>query len=161
MSLKAQIALLVSAFAALSCGKVIKNNCMGEVVTSDFAKLEFKSEEVIGKSLAFCKGGRSPKTVIAEVPSRKITSLSVGGETEYNSDGPTHLDGACNDNGRKTYQSSTVPVALRSESFNDAKLCYYNSEMTKVAIVQVNENCPEGTQQQLHPVDDCAELNKQ
>jgi hypothetical protein len=146
---------------SIGCAPLMKatgKKCVGEVESSEHVALGFRSQRTIGKTLNFCKGGATPQAVNAEIPDDNVRSMTVGYTHETNENGPMHWDGACNDMDRKEFVYSSVPVALSSESFADAKLCYYDTSKSNVAIVGVNENCPAGTIEQSSPVDDCSSL---
>jgi hypothetical protein len=158
MSIKAQLIILALLPAMFGCGKVFNNKCGGELSTTEQATVNYRSDLTIGKTLSFCKGGQTPKKVDVDIPDSTYPELVMDYKDELNDKGPKHWDGACNDMDRKSYQYLSVPIALTSDSFDQAKLCYYDSQKSKIAIVGSNEACPAGTRRQAIPVDDCSRL---
>ncbi len=130
---------------AIGC---VQRNCY--LKQHDVANLRSSSFE--SAQLTFCYGGTSPGKKTAKVSSRG-SAIELNA---YNADNrKSRIDGSCEDNHLVRDEYTYVPVALTSESFNDAKLCYFDAEKTSVAIVDPTESCPSGSVEQTEPVDDC------
>jgi hypothetical protein len=108
------------AITVVACGK----KCLREEHLSSQVQIT-SYQAAYDTQISFCIGGRYPEKSDRSFPSTTQAGVSATMKThiEYKEDAAPRYDGSCNDNGRKDFQSETVPVALTTEGFATVKLC--------------------------------------
>jgi hypothetical protein len=124
----------------LGCDKLCKRT-VSEIIT-----VENKTGREV--TLSLCKGRFSGIQQVS-IKSQQNGNLDLGAKVE------SYVRGGSDQCETDSKMQREVGVVLTSQSFNTVKLCHANEYGSHIVVVEQGQSCPEGTQEQTEPIDNC------